>query len=1411
MSSLEVTHLVETGTGGEPAVEAVVVANDSDGTEGTIDAQTAVAEFEVDCFSNFTITWTPSSGASSTSVTVYVYNQNGLGIYDNVDSFSYTGDSISVESLVSNYAAGGIAGSYHFEYATAQYLTSSGTGNGGGTLTTIGSFADPVTQVAWNGTSYVVTTGSENTTVTKSSTVATEFYINLYFAVPTVTIALSGVDTATGEVTLTAEATHFQSGTITYIWSLAEGDEAYAAVAGSGAEAAVNWTEDDPAGTAVTVIVTAVSDTGETAVGTYELTYGMEQVTYTVYYPGGNNGSYIAVGAGADVALKDEHGHVVSEGTTDASGQVTLWVVAGETYTLEASYTVSSSTGSGGGPGSASSTHYTHEDTAYSYNAGDETRIELDTVNTNSYEHVDVKLSIADPEDAGFTDILAMVDYVKIYNEEGTEIYTNSQMVHNSGTNDYNVIFTDNSTGSSSHSIVFYDTYSIEIACEVTYIYLDSSGQELSYTETYVATINKDTTYVDDEYYHYSGTNAYQLYNELYGTGYTEEQFNALVESEELPDYNPNGIHIGGRTFFEVAVALCDSYGVSGMAGLDLALGVNSLIRVSSTTWNFKIQKTLNNAAMTDGEFRFLLYTAHVDENAVWSVNASGDADDDFEKYVTNSAAEPEDGKSVDVADGSYSFDVTSEQVGVPSSYYFVLFEQADTAQDGNIAYDGTVYGIRVDVTLNSSTDLTNVTITSTPFVLTQAGASDPQDGYLYYTGEETTLSEDGDGVVIYPFENTFQLASTYILVQKQYNKEAFPTGDDAFAFTIEALSADLGNGTVLKASEMPMPSETTVTVESGDAAGYFGPITCGEAGTYYYKITEEQGSLSYVEYDSSVHYVKIVVAADEGTHEVTADEYEARAGAETDDYRDLDYDGSGIVTAVFTNTAYEELRIEKEVTGDAGDTSAYEFEITLTNSDGTPFEGTVSMTGADGEDTLPFADGRVAVTITAGEKVTIMVPSGATCTITEKTTGADSTTVYDGSGSVIVQAKGTETEAAAEIGTIADSTQVRFVNSFRAYFPIDEEIVTDPDDLFNASGESWVKDEAVNEYNAIEIEMTTNLPVVTAYDLANGAFTMNFHEVLDHELVLDEEVADFSVYIAGYSISPMYYSISFDEDTGDDCNFHVDVDLSALFNDGIVTGDMLDGGTEITIFFFVDLEGTDLNGSYRSTIWYDIYDGDEGLYTSNVSVVEVYTYEIKIIKYDASTLEGDDYEGSGLAGATLGVYKDEDCADPVIRSGEPYTAASDGEGTVMFYGLADGTYYVTETEAPDGYELSDEVLGVVLGEELLDSGHMFEGVYANTPLGDEPEPGPDPDPEPQPGPGPEIGNPEPQTGPGPEIGNPEPQTGPSPVIDNPDPESPVPTAKTSDPGLPMRPLAGCCAAAALIAAALVIRRRRAD
>ncbi len=781
-----------------------------------------------------------------------------------------------------------------------------------------------------------------------------------------------------------------------------------------------------------------------------------------------------------------------------------------------------------------------------------------------------------------------------------------------------------------------------------------------------------------------------------------------------------------------------------------------------------------------------------------YTVTESGYSLDGYEVIAKSGDVTVTDGTEVSVQDvlawgGEDTVAFTNDYTGVGNlniTKYLIAGEDVQSAHEGTeytvvVTADTDTDYQWVEVTGSSGREITpeiegrmitftimeyeSITVNGLPaggYTLEETVSdADPSDSFVpvYRTGDDETEEaphvtvESGDeNTVSVEIDNVYP-ASADIRVQKNYNKDVYP--EEGFTFTIEALSfVPEAGGITITADEMPMPENNTVTLTDIGDAGSFGGMTFEHLGTYYYMITETAGSENNILYDDSVHYIKVAATSDAATHLETVTEWESVAGSGIADYEDLEYTEAedGIVTAEFTNTFMEELTIEKEVAGNS-DTGEYEFEISLTSSDGTPFEGEVPVTygekeakGISGwfsgiirafsgsENTVTFENGKAAVTVKAGEKITVMVPSGSECTITEKTTGSNSTIVYDSNGDVISSSKGATVETGVYIGTIKDSTLVKFVNSYNSYFPIDEEIVTDTDDIFNK--DAWVKDEAVSEYNAIEIEMTTNLPVVSGYDLENGEFTMNFHEVLDSELVLDGADSDFSVYIGGEKISHDYYVVTVaSENSGvspadirtfagsdtieDGCTFHVDVNLSALYRDGVVTEDMLDGNTELTIFFFADLEGSGLNGSYRSTIWYDIYDGDEWLYTSEESVVEVYTFEIEMLKYDTAQLEGNDYSAAALEGATLGLYYDKDCTDPVMRNGGPYEGVSGEDGYAIFYGLADGTYYVKETEAPDGYVLSDEISEVVIGEKNKvkdEEGNTvtypYYGVFANTP-----------------------------------------------------------------------------------------------
>jgi len=641
-------------------------------------------------------------------------------------------------------------------------------------------------------------------------------------------------------------------------------------------------------------------------------------------------------------------------------------------------------------------THYSYENEEYVYagDGSDDTNIYLTESDANFYEHVDVKLSIADPDDEGYSDILANVDYVRIYDEEGELVYQSSQLVHNSGTNDYNVLFADadGNVGDNPHSIAFYDTYTIEIAYEVSYTY-EENGETKEYTESYVATIDKNSTYVEDEYYSYSGTNAYQLYNELYGTDYTADTFAAAVAAGEgeggLEYYNEHGIALEGLSYFTVAAALCDTKDMTGQAGLDLALGINSLKRYSSTTWNFDIQKTLLNSAMTNGQFTFDLYEASY-RDGNWYVDVSADDEEGgtngYVLTVNGTAADLEDGKSVSIMGDSYTFNVDSSMAGITNSYYFILYENGGEVE--GITYDGTVYGIKLDVTLNDASDLTDVTIEETYYKLEYDSES---GGYNIYRVSDSNfeLEDDDSGYTIYPFENSYN-EDTSITVEKEWvdNDNAYETRPGSITVTVTGSDGRTYTLTLSDANEwkdtlenLPVFADdgSTITYEvtEENVEGYVGEVVDNEDGTYIITNTltgETEISVEKVWADNDNAYetrpesITVTISgSDESTYTLTLsdeNEWSETLGelpkydstgteitytvteTEIDGYTGtIEKDEDGNYTITNTLTDETEISVEKEWldNDDAYETRPDSITVNITGSNGSLYVVTLS------------------------------------------------------------------------------------------------------------------------------------------------------------------------------------------------------------------------------------------------------------------------------------------------------------------------------------------------------------------------------------------------------------------------------------------------------------------------------------
>ncbi len=97
----------------------------------------------------------------------------------------------------------------------------------------------------------------------------------------------------------------------------------------------------------------------------------------------------------------------------------------------------------------------------------------------------------------------------------------------------------------------------------------------------------------------------------------------------------------------------------------------------------------------------------------------------------------------------------------------------------------------------------------------------------------------------------------------------------------------------------------------------------------------------------------------------------------------------------------------------------------------------------------------------------------------------------------------------------------------------------------------------------------------------------------------------------------------------------------------------------------------------------------------------DVYTYEIKVVKIDAAD------NTTKLAGAVFSVHQNADCSDDAIATA---TTGDGKNGTTLGeayfekdgkkYTFAAGTYYVKEVTAPQGYNLSTEIITVTIASD---------------------------------------------------------------------------------------------------------------
>lgn len=289
----------------------------------------------------------------------------------------------------------------------------------------------------------------------------------------------------------------------------------------------------------------------------------------------------------------------------------------------------------------------------------------------------------------------------------------------------------------------------------------------------------------------------------------------------------------------------------------------------------------------------------------------------------------------------------------------------------------------------------------------------------------------------------------------------------------------------------------------------------------------------------------------------------------------------------------------------------------------------------------------------------------------------------------------------------VETKTPSKYVASKPFFVSIPETVTTDGGSTWNYDVSVSPKNQGIPDTDKVpdkktvgvgdEVTYTITGPTVPNYDEAYNETTLKYEitDTLSAGLTFDEDNAGLKVYTT-------------DENTplikGQDYTFAYDSTAN-----------------KITISLIPskirDLKGEEIHVKYTVTVNENAVVGSDGTinkaevkYTNNPDgstdgskkEVKVYSFKIKINKKKDN--------GSPLAGATFGLYRDAACADKIAE-------ATSGDDGVINFGdaskLAAGTYYLKELQAPSGYSALTSVVKVIISTATPNDNTEYDFKYS--------------------------------------------------------------------------------------------------